>query len=69
MQLTSLDWVIVVVSLVLCYLPAMFYLRLGGELGSPHQIEGDKAAAIARPTSWVEYARVPRGAMSAVTQP
>src|SRR5512132_139807 len=27
MQLTSLDWVIVVVSLVLCYLPAMFYLR------------------------------------------
>jgi len=26
-QLTSLDWVIVVVSLVLCYLPAMFYLR------------------------------------------
>ena len=27
MQLTRLDWVIVVVSLVLCYLPAMFYLR------------------------------------------
>ncbi|MGH7650452.1 MAG: sodium:solute symporter family transporter, partial [Gemmatimonadaceae bacterium] len=27
MQLTSLDWIIVVVSLVLCYLPAMFYLR------------------------------------------
>ncbi|MGH7604482.1 MAG: sodium:solute symporter family protein, partial [Gemmatimonadaceae bacterium] len=27
MQLTSLDWVIVVVSLVLCYLPAMFYLK------------------------------------------
>ena len=27
MQLTSLDWVIVAVSLVLCYLPAMFYLR------------------------------------------
>jgi SSS family solute:Na+ symporter len=27
MQLTSLDWVIVVVSLVLCYLPALFYLR------------------------------------------
>jgi Na+/proline symporter len=27
MQLTSLDWLIVVVSLVLCYLPAMFYLR------------------------------------------
>ncbi len=27
MQLTSLDWVIVVVSLVLCYLPAMFFLR------------------------------------------
>ncbi|MGI8403101.1 MAG: sodium:solute symporter family transporter [Gemmatimonadaceae bacterium] len=25
--MTSLDWVIVVVSLVLCYLPAMFYLR------------------------------------------
>ncbi|MGI8499025.1 MAG: sodium:solute symporter family transporter [Gemmatimonadaceae bacterium] len=30
MQLTSLDWVIVVVSLVLCYLPAMFYLRRAG---------------------------------------
>jgi len=27
MELTSLDWVIVVVSLVLCYLPAVFYLR------------------------------------------
>jgi SSS family solute:Na+ symporter len=27
MQLTRLDWVIVAVSLVLCYLPAMFYLR------------------------------------------
>ena len=27
MQLTSFDWVIVVVSLVLCYLPAMFFLR------------------------------------------
>ncbi|MEO7367697.1 MAG: sodium:solute symporter family protein, partial [Gemmatimonadaceae bacterium] len=27
MQLTSLDWVIVIVSLVLCYLPALFFLR------------------------------------------
>ena len=27
MQLTSLDWVIVAVSLFLCYLPALFYIR------------------------------------------
>ena len=27
MQLTSLDWVIVAVSLLLCYLPALFYIR------------------------------------------
>lgn len=27
MQLTSFDWLIVAVSLVLCYLPAVFYLR------------------------------------------
>ncbi|MBV9881094.1 MAG: Na+:solute symporter [Gemmatirosa sp.] len=29
-MLTRLDWIIVVVSLVLCYLPAMFYLRRAG---------------------------------------
>ena len=27
MQLTSIDWVIVAVSLFLCYLPALFYIR------------------------------------------
>jgi SSS family solute:Na+ symporter len=27
MQLTSIDWVIVAVSLLLCYLPALFYIR------------------------------------------
>jgi len=27
MQLTSIDWVIVAVSLILCYLPALFYIR------------------------------------------
>jgi Na+/proline symporter/dTDP-glucose pyrophosphorylase len=27
MQLTSLDWIIVAVSLFLCYLPALFYIR------------------------------------------
>ena len=30
MQLTRLDWVIVVVSLALCYLPAVFYIRRAG---------------------------------------
>jgi len=30
MQLTSLDWVIVAVSLILCYLPAFFFLRRSG---------------------------------------
>ncbi|HEY5061897.1 MAG TPA: hypothetical protein VII52_10205, partial [Gemmatimonadaceae bacterium] len=27
MQLTALDWIIVAISLVLCYLPALFYIR------------------------------------------
>ncbi len=42
-QLTRLDWVVVVVSLVLCYLPALFYLKRAGSSTAEFFASGQSA--------------------------